>query len=191
MKLNRLENIYTGLRNDKETYFIFPFKKGKVTFDVLFDVFVDPYKLHFLQQQGSFGLLLLVSKDFYINTYLGDDYYKLVSVLGLEYDPNNKFSSNAFFNDFNNAIPLYRRRSKIDNELVKFYGNEIEEKEKPYFDGFIRWTKESGKHVSYENLFKTRILFPNEYEFCKLNNVSIRYSDKLKGFPDRKNIDVL
>jgi len=190
VKLSRLENIYTGLRNDNETYFIFPFKKGKVTFDILFDILPQPYKLHFLQQQGAFSLLLLVSNNFCIDTYLGKDYFKLMDVLGLKYDPNNKFSSNSFFDEFNNAIPVYHKKDKVDNELSKFYNNEIEEKEKPYFDGFIKWAKESGRHVTEENLFKTRVLFPNEYNFCKLNNVSIRYTDKFKAFPDRSSIDI-
>jgi hypothetical protein len=189
MKLTRLENIYNGLRKDNETYFIFPFKKGRVTFDILFDIFDTPYKLHFLQQQGDFNLVLLVSEHFYINTFLGNNYQKLVNILGLRKDPNNPFSTNAFFSDFNNAIPLYRRRSKEENKLIRFYNNQIEDKEKPYFLSFTRHSKESGRHVTKENLFKTRLLYPNEYDFCKRNNVSINYTDMYKGLPDRKNIE--
>jgi hypothetical protein len=180
MKLIGLENIYKELKINNENYFIFTFHKNKIIFDVLFDIFKEPYELHFIQKNKHFHFCIKVERGFNINPILKSNVYsELCKVLNLKYDPNNKFSPHAFFDEFNKKFPKYFVRDKKERELLDFYIYDIEESNKLYFDGFIEWEKiNNGKRVSPKNLEKTRILYPQHYEFCKRENVSIRYKSK-------------
>lgn len=184
MKIDRLEQLYRSLKTNDETYFIFPFKKNNVTFEILFDIFKTPFELHFLQKDSNFSFYITVEKGFYINEMLNKKIYSaLCKVLNLQYDPNNKFSSKAFFNEFNNSIPEYYFREKKEKELLKYYESNIEERDKLYFDCFIEWSKtNSSKKVSEKNLEKTRILYPELYEKCVRENISIRYKAILDNY---------
>ncbi|OWP83206.1 hypothetical protein BWK59_11775, partial [Flavobacterium davisii] len=98
-----------------------------------------------------------------------------------KYDNDNKFSTFSFFQEFNNTIPDYKKRFVVKQELLQFYKSEIEENDKLFFDGFIEWNKlNNRKKVSEKNLEKTRILYPEYYDYCKRENVSIRYTAELK-----------
>jgi hypothetical protein len=180
MKLTGLLKIYKELIAHKENYYIFPFKKNNTFFEVLFDIYKNPYKLHFLQRESNFNFMVHVKEGFIINPTLDNDVYrKLCKALNLKYDPENKFSPFAFFNEFNDKIPDFTVREKRERELLKFYSSDIEEPDKLYFDCFIEWEKtDTGNHVTQKNLDKTRILFPEYYDYCERENVSIRYTWK-------------
>jgi len=180
MKLTGLESLYRELKENNEHYFIFTFQKNKNIFDVLFDIFKEPFKLHFMQKEKNFNLCINVERGFNVNPMLeSNEYSNLCNVLNLKYDPNNKFSTFAFFNEFNKKIPKYFKRDKKERELLDFYKHDIEEPDKLYYDGFIRWKEiNNGRHVSPKNLEKTRILYPEKYDFCKREDVSIRYKRK-------------
>jgi tetratricopeptide (TPR) repeat protein len=49
-----------------------------------------------------------------------DIYSGLCKALNLKFDPNNKFSTSIFFNEFNEKIPKYYPRVKEDRELLNF-----------------------------------------------------------------------
>ena len=181
MKLTGLVKIYKELITRNENYYIFSFKKNVTIFEVLFDIYKIPYELHFLQKESDFNFWVHVEKGFIINPTLSKVVYsKLCKVLNLKYDPDNKFSTNAFFDEFNKKIPDYNdKREKKERELLKFYSSDIEEPDKLYFNGFIEWKKlNNGKNVTPKNLNKTRILYPQHYDTCKRENVSIRYTYK-------------
>jgi len=182
MKLIRLNNIYRELKIHNENYFIFSFKKNDISFEILFDIYKEPFKLHFLQKCSNFHFHINVEKGFNIDPNLQSDIYKrLCKVLNLKYDPNNRFSTYIFFNEFNEKIPDYSHRKKEKRELFKFYTKDIEEPNKINFGGFIDWKKlNNGKNVSEKNLEKTRILYPEYYEYCKRENVSIIYKSNIE-----------
>ena len=177
MKLSNLEKIYTCIKAENETYFIFEFIKNGVKFVILFDIFKTPFQLHFLQKSSNFSFKVIVEKGFDINPNLDKvDYKNLCNALGLKYDANNPFKPLSFFQEFNNSIPNYNKRVVVKQELLQFYKSDIEENDKIYFDGFIEWNKlNNGKKVSVKNLEKTRILYSEHYSYCKRENVSIRY----------------
>ncbi len=182
MKLSNLEKIYKRIRAENETYYIFPFEKNGVKFEILFDIFKTPFQLHFLQKSSNFSFKVIVEKGFEINPNLDKaDYKNLCNVLGLKYDANNPFKPHLFFQEFNDAIPNYKKRVLVKQELFHFYKASIEESEKLYFDGFIEWNKlNNGKTVSEKNLEKTRILYPEHYLYCERENVSVRYTTEIK-----------
>ena len=84
---------------------------------------------------------------------------------------------NCFLKNFNANIPSYSKKEYKKRELYKFYYNDIEEPDKIYYKGILAWNKiNNGRNVTQENLEKTRILYPELYDFCKRENVSIIYT---------------
>ncbi|OWP83922.1 hypothetical protein BWK59_07925, partial [Flavobacterium davisii] len=67
MKLSNLEKIYKRITQEGETYYIFPFIKNKVEFEILFDIYKTPFQLHFLQKSSDFSFNVIVEKGFKIN----------------------------------------------------------------------------------------------------------------------------
>ena len=64
MKLKGLQQIYSSLITENETYFIFSFVKNEINFEVLFDIFKIPFELHFLKKSSNFRLKVIVEKGF-------------------------------------------------------------------------------------------------------------------------------
>lgn len=180
MKLSNLENIYRNIKAENETYYIFPFEKNGVKFEILFNIIETPFELHFLQKLSNFSFKVNVDKGFEINPNLDKvDYKNLCNALGLKYDANNKFSTYSFFQEFNNLIPNYKKRRIVEHELLQFYKSNFEESDKIYYLSKKEWNKYEGeKNVSKANLEKTKILYPELYNYCKRENVSILYTSK-------------
>lgn len=178
MILSNLKELYKNLKQRNETYYLFSFVKNNVRFEILFDIFHSPFKLHFLQKENDFSFCIDVENGFIINDFLDKHTYKkLCEILKLKFDKNNPFSTKSYFEEFNSKIPGYQIGEKKERELLIFYQKNIEESKKLYYDGIIEWNKiNNGKSVSIKNLEKTRILYPDLYDWCKRENVSIRYT---------------
>ena len=73
MKLNRIEQIYRGLKNDNETYYIFDYSKNSIIFNILFDIYYSPFKLHFLVVEDNFSFVIDINKGFIISTSLNTE----------------------------------------------------------------------------------------------------------------------
>ncbi|OOV25067.1 hypothetical protein BXU11_16075 [Flavobacterium sp. LM5] len=188
MVLTNLKELYKNLKINNETYYLFHFTKNSVRFEILFDIFQVPFQLHFLQKDTSFSFYVIVEKGFTINEILNRGTYKeLCETLKLKFETGNPFSPKSFFEEFNLKIPIYQNREKKERELFPFYQNNIEESEKLYYDGTIEWNKiKNGKTVTNKNLEKTRILYPELYEWSKRENISIRYTHTRKN--NEKNL---
>lgn len=178
MILSNLKELYSNLKEQNETYYLFSFTKNNIRFEILFDIFQSTFQLHFLQKENNFSFCIIVEKGFIINEYINKETYKkLCEVLKLKFDKDNPFSTKFFFEEFNSKIPKYQTREKKEREILPFYQNNIEESEKLYYDGTIEWNKiKNGKGVTIKNLEKTRILYPELYNWCKRENISIRYT---------------
>lgn len=99
MKFTGLKSIYAELLTKKLTYCVFKYQKNQVEFDVFFDIEANPFRLGFLVLNNDFHLWINVEKGFEIDTQLNpDDFRKLMILLNLRFDANNKFSTFAFFN---------------------------------------------------------------------------------------------
>lgn len=188
LELSGLKPLYKSIRQKDETYAFFYFKKNGVVFHVFFDIKTTPekkyYSLGFMVPGTQFNLWIDVINGFRINTYI-DNLDELREVLGLKKNQGNSFSTNAFFEEFNQNIPSesIKPPKKILHEIaIKRYF--IEESEKIYYLTFKRLP--AGQHRSPENTEKTRILFPKIYERIKnRTNISICYTP----FPNNKEED--
>lgn len=179
MKLDGIIPLQKKLKSSDKTYGVFKFTKNKVDFDIFFDIGITPYKIGFLVINDDFQLWLDILPGFKINTFLSKaELNSLIKVLKLKYDPDNKFSTKKFFEEFNSKIPgdfRLIKKQELPN-LVK-YIYDIEESEKVYYKGVIDWERiNNGKNRQESNLEKTRLLYPKLYEQIKDRNMSVRYS---------------
>lgn len=178
MKLNGLVPLYKNLLNNNSTYGIFNYVKNSVKFDIFFDIGCNPFRIGFLVLNSNFQLWLDIKTGFYINTKLDkDDLYNLIEVLGIKYDPNNHFSTNQFFEEFNNKIP-HKFKNIEHTEKAKIVSKikDIEEEDKIYYLGLIDWEKLESGNRRFKNLEKTRLLYPKLYYRIKDKNISVRYT---------------
>lgn len=179
MKLSGIIPLYKKLKSNDKTYGVFKYTKNKVDFDIFFDIGNNPFKIGFLVINDDFQLWLDIKTGFVINPFLDKtDLNKLIKVLNLKYDPENKFSTKVFFEEFNSRIPNDFRFIKKQElpKLVNYVYN-IEESEKIYYNGIIDWDKvNNGNNRQESNLEKTRLLYPKLYEQIKDKNISVRYS---------------
>ena len=186
MTLTRLIPLYKKIKQNNETYAFFDFKKNGVTFHIFLDIETKPnYLLGFMVPGTQFNLWIDVTEDFKIDTYINEKYGELMEVLNLKSDPENKFSTNAFFSEFNEKIPSdYMKAPKnvLNDIAIKKY--DVEENESLYYLSFRRLPP--GWHRTEKNSEKTRLLLPKIYERIKdRDNISINYTP----FPNIRDDD--
>lgn len=176
MKLN-LYYLHMDILKHNKTYDVFDYTHNGIEFSVMFDT-NEPFKLTFIKKRSTLYLILDVSNDYKINTYLGDRLQILKDMLELK-DGKTKFSTNKFFEEFNQRIPHEISNEKISKStLSKIYN--CEESDKIYIKRLLDWDKhpKSGRNATPENHEKTRLFYPEIYERIKGKNVSVFYTDK-------------
>lgn len=189
MKLEGLVPLYRDLKNKEESYSSFDYRTGGVRFEVFFDIFETPFRLIFVVREQDYRLSIDVQQGFIINPILNKGEYKaLAQVLGLTFDPKNPFSPPKFFGHFNKSIPEYSPYKVPKEQVYRFYQSDIEEADRLYYKTKIEWNKLSNSkgNATPKNLFKTRILYPELYEICKRNNISIVYTANMGERNDYK-----
>lgn len=179
MTLTGLIPLYKAIKRNNETYAFFYFVKNGITFHVFFDIEIDTklnFLLGFIVPGTQFNLWIDVAKGFRIDTYINEKFDELKDVLNLKPDPNNKFSTNAFFKEFNDKIPseyIKPPKEALYHIAVKRYN--IEYSNSVYYLTFKRLPP--GWHRTEKNSEKTRILLPKIYERIKdRTDISICYT---------------
>ncbi|WDZ51786.1 DUF6037 family protein [Acinetobacter vivianii] len=182
MKLTGLIPLFESMKAQKIKRYKFKFQRSKAIFDVIFFTDTTPdYLLLFGARGVNFSFTIPVKKGFLIEVadLAPEVYKKLVRVLGIEYDPNNKFRPIYFFEDFNKSIPSSAHPRNIpEPHEIAVYTNDVEEADKIYFYGWKDNTID-GKQVTEENLEKTKKLLGYEtYLVCRSRNISSKWTDK-------------
>ncbi len=124
----------------------------------------------------------MLKKGFLIDSTMSHEKYsELCRILGLQYDPTNKFKPMYFFSEFNKNIPQKADRKNIPKpHEIAGYRKDVEEADKIYFMGWLDNTTNDNK-VTRKNLEKTRLLLGNDaYKRCNAKNVSSRWNDVIK-----------
>jgi len=179
LKLDGIKDLYISMKTQKIERYCFDFKLGTASFNVFFFIDGSPFKLLFGAKGHTFGFEVEVGQGFEIETNLDKAVFKgLCIVLGLTYDPNNKFSPFKFFNEFNKSIPkIAISNQPIEPSLLAPYVSLAEEEKKVYFTGW-RDQNARGSNITEQNLDKTRKLIgEKEYRTCKAKNISSCWSD--------------
>jgi hypothetical protein len=157
----------------------FGYANGKAAFDVFFFIDEIPFILLFGVKGDNYCFEIEILKGFQINLPLCKEIYtNLCRILGLKYDPSNRFSPKDFFEQFNTFIPSIANKTSEakPHEFAKYYPH-IEEANKVYFLGW-RDNKIRGEKVTPENLLKTRKLLGSKVSEMSLSkNISSCWTD--------------
>ncbi|MFA6413820.1 MAG: DUF6037 family protein [Syntrophales bacterium] len=179
MKLDGLRQLYRSMKDQEIDRYRFGHKHGKASFDVFFFIDEKPFILLFGVKGDRFGFEIEILPGFQINLPLDKEIYtNLCRVLGLQYDPNNRFSPKDFFEQFDRYVPIRADKSAEakPHETAKYYPD-LEDANKIYFIGW-RDNKIRGEKVTAANLLKTRkLLNVKVYEMSFLKNVSSCWTD--------------
>ncbi|NEN83073.1 DUF6037 family protein [Paenibacillus elgii] len=182
MKLDGIISLYNDMRQLSLKRYRFGFRYNNVAFDVFFFIDESPYKLMFGVKAENFYFEVDVKKGFVIDSTLSHEKYsELCRILGLQYDPINKFKPIYFFSEFNKNIPQKadRKNTPKPHEIAG-YRKDVEEADKIYFMGWLDNTT-NDKKVTPKNLEKTRLLLGKDaYKRCNAKNVSSRWTDDIK-----------
>ncbi len=178
MVLENLKLLHKEMQKNNEVRIHYTITYNNIELDIIFFTDDKPFEL----LVGAIGtresFIFKVEYGYKINTYLnGDEYRRLCNLLGIEYDPNNKFYPSSFFNSLDNQTPItLQNTGKPSTIKIGNYRKVHEEEDKLYFCGWFDNVK-VGKHVRPKNLQKTlTLLGKDKYELCKRKNVSSCWS---------------
>lgn len=174
MKLDGLEILHKNMKDNDLDRVKFDFRKNGKLFKAIFLTDIIPYKLLIGVRSEKFCLPVDVSTSYEIKTSMNNDHYTaLIDILGLNYDPNNRFRPKYFFEELNTQIPkTVNVNSKVQIHEISELNPAYEESEKIYFKGWLD-NNIRGNKVSPENLHKTRDCLGEEaYQMCKAYNIS-------------------
>lgn len=179
MILQGIKELYTSMKQQSIDRYKFNYKNGKGEFDIFFFIDETPFILLFGAIGTNISFEVKVNKGFKINTFLDQKTLNdLKKVLKIKGGGIEKFSTNKFFEHFNQNIPktAHTRNIPKPKTIIKYKKN-IEEADKVYFIGWRDNTKR-GDQVSQENLKKTKeLLGKKAYKICKEKNTSSCWTD--------------
>lgn len=178
--LDGLRNLYNSMRAQGISRYRFNYQRGPASFDVMFLIDESPFALLFGAKGHTLSFEFKVQAGFRVVDPQLDkpDYATLCSILGLQYDPNNKFSPGGFLRDFNNHIPAHANPThKAEPHDIARVRRNVEDAHKIYFCGW-RDNKPRGERVTPQNLEKTlQLLGPKTAASCAKKNVSSCWTD--------------
>ncbi|WP_257014593.1 DUF6037 family protein [Variovorax sp. YR752] len=176
--LNGLGPLVQQMRQRGLQRIRWPYRHSRVSFDVFLFTDEMPWCLLFGAKAYNFAFSVPVHRGYDADPGLAQaDYRRLCEVLGLKFDPNNKFSPKAFLEEFGRALPAtLPNQAEVRPQDVAPYRKDVEESERVYFCGWKDNTLR-GESVSQANLHKTRqLLGVAAYERCRDKNISSRWS---------------
>lgn len=177
MKLKALEELHRSMKAQSLDVQKFSLKLNEVTFDGLFSIREVPFILT-LTSKGSDPEFLKfeIQKGFVVADYLDvDTYRKLVSILKIDGRSGKPLIPKFFFTQIDSMIPRTASINGVPScgEIIRLRHDITEDRDKPYFDGWIYWSEESKKSSTQENRKKTLILLGLEaYNHSKQHNAS-------------------
>lgn len=178
MTLERLTHLHRSMSTQGMTKTKFEFRFRNLVFSVIYIAEQFPHELLFGCRAHNLFFVVDVSRDFTIGTYLGDSYRALLDALGVQPNPNNRFSPNVFFEEFRAAIPLNTSPANIPSVTdIASNRRDVEDANKIYFLG---WLPHDGvrSHPSASNLAKTkRICGHATHDTCLRHHISSRWTD--------------
>ncbi|PIB53752.1 DUF6037 family protein [Pseudomonas sp. 2822-17] len=153
---------------------------GAASFDCLFSTRDTPFVLTLTARGETRGFFPFeVFNGYRIRDYFGDMYGDLVAVLRSDGTSGERLKPKDFLEQLNQAIPTQAtvRANPKPSEIVRLRPDIIEDREKPYFNAWIYWKEDSGRHPSEENLHKTLLLLgPEAAQHSRERNASSRWS---------------
>lgn len=177
--MNGLRALHQSMRAQDMDRYRYEYSHGQATFDVIFLADESPYILLLGLRGGSIAFEFKVDEQYVIQSvYMGDDYSTLVKLLGLRYDPNNRFRPTHFLEWVDKAAPAQAdtRSAPRPAHVVRFR-REVEEEKKVYFLSWRHYRNDE-RGPTLENLAKTRkLLGYRYYVICRDRQISSCWTD--------------
>lgn len=175
--LRALHQSMIATRSDMQQFQV---NLGAASFDCLFSTRDDPFVLAMTSRGNKPKFFRFeVHRGYIIKNYLGGMYGDLLTVLRVDGTSGHKLIPNAFLEQLNSAIPTQVTAQGMPNpsEIVRLRPDIVEDRDKPYFDTWMRWDRESNRRPSAENRHKTLLLLgPDALAFSEQINASSRWS---------------
>lgn len=180
IKLASLELLYRCMQSQGMGKAQFEFQFRTLTFRVIYIAEQFPHELLLGCRQHNLFIVVNVSRDFVIGTYLGDQYKPLMDALGIRSSKDDPFSPGIFFDALRTAIPTSTTKDR-EPTITDIAGNrrDVEDADKIYFVG---WLHHDGKRSAptEANLEKTRRICGQAiYERCVRYHISSRWTDRI------------
>jgi WD40 repeat protein len=189
MKIESLVHLHRSMIAEKVDIQQFTIKMGVADFDCLFSTREQPFALTLTSKGAKPKFFKFdIKPGYYVDSFLGDKYNDLKDVLKIDGRSGNRLMPKDFFAELDKLIPIIAKKNRVPTlEEIARLRHDIEERDKPYFDTWIYWSKESGKSYSPENFQKTSLILGLEAaEHSKLRNASSRWSSTPTGKPWRE-----
>jgi len=150
---------------------------GRLSFSVIYIIDAEPHLLLFGCSGFNLFFTIEVMRGFHVSPYLGC-YNELVKALGLEFDPNNRYTPTKFFMEFNQKIPQSTSLSRAPTITdIARLSHDVEDADKIYF---LCWKNHDGATTrpTPRNLEKTkRLCGVDVYHICETNHISSCWTD--------------
>jgi hypothetical protein len=184
MKIESLMYLHRSMMAEKVDIQQFTVKMGIANFDCLFSTREKPFVLTLTSKGTKPKFFKLdVNPGYSIDTYLGDKYNDLKDVLKIDGRSGNQLKTTDFFMEFSKLIPLKAKKGSVPNSAeIARLRHDMEERDKPYFERWMYWSKESGRSYSSKNFQKTLLIHGIEAaEYSKSMNASSAWSPNPTG----------
>lgn len=160
MEMTSLRELHQDMIRTRVDIQQFRIRTGAAEFDCLFSTRETPFVLSMTSRGANPRFFKFdVRPGYKIDTYLGDNYGKLLSVLSVDGSSGHRLDPNKFFSELNILIPKVARVNAVPSpEEICRLRHDIAEKERPYFD---RW-EQRGRGPSPENKQKTLLILGSE-----------------------------
>lgn len=177
MQLESLKELYKSMKAQSLDVQKFMLKLNVVTFDCLFSTRELPFVLTLTSRgRGPKFLKFEVQNSFVVADYMdGVAYRDLAIVLKIDGRSGKPLVPKDFFAQIDSMIPRTASINWVPScgEIIRLRHDITEDRDKPYFDGWIYWSEESKKSPTQENRKKTYILLGLEaYNHSKQYNAS-------------------
>jgi len=140
-----------------------------------------PWQLGLACIGHNFTLRFDVSKRYEISTYIHDDatVEALRTALRTGAGSGHRFSPSEFLREIDAALPATMTKNDRPRPAdMVLHRRDVEDAEKIYLCGWEAHERGGKRHVTAENLHKTRALLGDaDYAWCQRNDVSTKWTD--------------
>lgn len=158
----------------------FRINAGAASFDCLFSTRDEPFVLALTSRGNTPKFFRFdVREGYRIRAYFADMYGDLLDVLRGDGNNGEPLIPAVFLRQLNDAIPheAALRANPTPPEIVRLRPDIDEDRDRPYFDTWLRWDPNGPRRPSEENMRKTLLLLGRDaLNFSIQMNASSRWS---------------
>jgi hypothetical protein len=183
MKMTSLQELHRSMISIGSDMQQFQVSSGAIGFDCLFSTRDRPSYTLSLTSRGLNPKFFLfqVKRGYWIDPFFDDFYAELANLLNTGASSGKKLMPKDFLENLNNQIPKSASVTShpLPNEIIRLRPDITEDRERPYFDTWIYWSRESGKGPSIENRHKTKLVLGSDaFDYSVRMNASSKWSAK-------------